>query len=50
MDPTHFPSLPKQVLEINVNHPLIKKLDLLRVEKPQFAQQVAEQVSIVHTL
>jgi hypothetical protein len=25
-------------------------LDLLRVEKPQFAQQVAEQVSIVHTL
>jgi hypothetical protein len=37
--------MPKQVLEVNTNHALIKRLDILRVEKPDFAKMMAEQVN-----
>eukprot|EP00026_Physarum_polycephalum_P003159 Phypoly_transcript_03168.p1 GENE.Phypoly_transcript_03168~~Phypoly_transcript_03168.p1 ORF type:complete len:678 (+),score=120.90 Phypoly_transcript_03168:43-2076(+) len=44
MDSTKMPELPKQQLEINASHPLIKSLHHQRATHPLMAKEVAEQV------
>jgi len=44
-DPKHAPSIPKQILEINIEHPIIVKLDSLRMTNPSLASEIAEQVT-----
>jgi len=44
IDSQHTPKLPKQILEINAKHPVMKKLDSFRITKPHLAKLVAEQI------
>ena len=44
MDPTRMPELPKQQLEINVKHPILKKLHAQSTAHPNLAKEVAGQV------
>jgi len=44
VDPQNSPALPKQQLEINSQHPLMKKLFIALGEKPRLAKVIAEQV------
>jgi len=44
VDPTRMPELPKQQLEINVKHPIIKKLYAQRNAHPNIAKEVAVQL------
>jgi len=43
-DPKHAGVLPKQILEINEDHPVISKLDVVRVSNPNLASEVAQQI------
>eukprot|EP01116_Phalansterium_solitarium_P016149 TRINITY_DN3684_c0_g3_i1.p1 TRINITY_DN3684_c0_g3~~TRINITY_DN3684_c0_g3_i1.p1 ORF type:complete len:740 (-),score=390.53 TRINITY_DN3684_c0_g3_i1:133-2352(-) len=44
VDPSRAPELPKQALEINPKHTVIRKLNAARLAKPNLAKLVAEQV------
>jgi hypothetical protein len=44
-----MPELPKQQLEVNASHPLIKALFRQRATHPLMAKEVAEQVLILST-
>ncbi len=44
IDPSRSPTLPKQQLEINPSHPIIKKLNDIYLINASLAQLVAEQV------
>ena len=44
VDPQNTPSLSKQQLEINPNHPIMKKLFVASKTKPKLAQTIAEQI------
>eukprot|EP01090_Pellita_catalonica_P008048 TRINITY_DN186_c0_g1_i1.p1 TRINITY_DN186_c0_g1~~TRINITY_DN186_c0_g1_i1.p1 ORF type:complete len:681 (+),score=163.80 TRINITY_DN186_c0_g1_i1:181-2223(+) len=44
VDPSRTPTLPKQKLAVNVNHPIIKNLDKQRDSNPEFATLVAQQL------
>lgn len=44
VDPSRLPKLPKQALEINLNHPIMKNLRLVRDANPKLAEIVVEQV------
>eukprot|EP00697_Spironema_sp_BW2_P012618 gnl/Spiro4/29216_TR14287_c0_g1_i1.p1 gnl/Spiro4/29216_TR14287_c0_g1~~gnl/Spiro4/29216_TR14287_c0_g1_i1.p1 ORF type:complete len:739 (+),score=205.49 gnl/Spiro4/29216_TR14287_c0_g1_i1:105-2321(+) len=44
VDSSRAPQLPKQALEINPQHPVIRKLFLMRNSKPEMATLVAEQI------
>ncbi len=46
IDPSRSPTLPKQQLEINPSHPIIKKLNDIYLINAGLAQLVAEQVTI----
>lgn len=44
VDPSRMPELPKQQLEINPKHPVMKKLYAIRPTHPQLATSIAEQL------
>jgi TNF receptor-associated protein 1 len=44
VDPQRMPELPKQQLEINPKHPVIRGLNVLRTENSDLAKLVAEQI------
>lgn len=44
IDPKRMPKLPKQALEINIDHPIMKNLKIMREKDPVLATQVIEQV------
>lgn len=44
VDPTKANSLPKVQLQVNTKHPIIKNLNEIRVEHPDLAKDIADQV------
>ncbi|MDP2438834.1 MAG: molecular chaperone HtpG, partial [archaeon] len=44
VDPNRSPKLPKQIMEYNPKHPIIKQLHLTRSSNPELASLVAEQI------
>jgi HSP90 family molecular chaperone len=44
IDPVNAPKLPKQVFEYNINHPIMKRINLLRFNNENFAKTALEQV------
>lgn len=44
VDPSRAPTMPKQQLEINPSHALVKRLNEIREQKPGLAKLVAEQI------
>jgi TNF receptor-associated protein 1 len=44
VDPSRAPTLPKQIMEVNPSHPIIKKLHEIRGTKPSLATLVLQQV------
>jgi len=44
IDPVNAPKLPKQVFEYNINHPIMKRINVLRFNNEHFAKTVLEQV------
>ncbi len=44
VDPQNSPSLPKQQLEINAQHPIMRKLFIAMSDKPRLAKIIADQV------
>lgn len=44
VDPKRMPKLPKQAMEININHPVIANLRIVRESNPELASQVIQQV------
>merc|ERR1712137_127238 len=44
VDPKRMPKLPKQALEININHPVMYNLRVVRESNPELASQVVQQV------
>jgi len=50
IDPVNAPKLPKQVFEYNINHPIMKRINLLRFNNENFAKTALEQVLIMPSL
>mmetsp|Transcript_5012 Transcript_5012/g.7039 ORF Transcript_5012/g.7039 Transcript_5012/m.7039 type:complete len:756 (-) Transcript_5012:63-2330(-) len=44
VDPSRAPPMPKQQLEVNPKHPIVQKLNTVRVSKPGLAKVIAEQL------
>jgi TNF receptor-associated protein 1 len=44
IDPVNAPKLPRQVFEYNINHPIMKKINLIRFSNETFAKTILEQV------
>merc|ERR1712137_652905 len=44
VDPKRMPKLPKQAMEVNINHPVMKNLRVVRESNSELASQVIQQV------